>query len=264
MAFFSFPSDNVPVSREEFNLFHSIDRKLFTRMVFGLGLDPAESAQIMALWMWLEHNGKEFNLVYKTLMTLPNTLLNAMAEESVLVLVCIQSDEFPRPNLDINTDIPILQAISKSGVTLKFFHDNRTGIMQGVSALFKDVCLKAFQDLLIPPHPYNPTMGASSSAAPQFGNPAVNSSATLQNLSGGLFHPYDLAVQREVLNKEMEEVLSRLTLDDIEGEDQEVEPHERTIFLTFSKGYPISENEIREFITRYACSLFPSCFIFRI
>ncbi|KAM5556131.1 hypothetical protein ABKV19_023826 [Rosa sericea] len=257
MAFFAYPCDDVPASKEEFSLFHTIDCKLFTRLVFGLGRDPAESAQVMALWMWLEHNGKEFNLVYKTLMTLPNTLLNAMAEESILALKCIQSDDFPRPNLDITTDIPLLQAISKSGVTLEFFHDNRIGIMRGVSALFKDICLKAFQDLLLHPHQerradanvYNPTMGA---IAPQVWNPAI-SGASLQNLRGG-FDPYDLSVQREILNKEMEEVLSRLTLNDDEddgrGEDQEVEPHERTIFLTFSKGYPISENEIREFITK--------------
>jgi hypothetical protein len=264
MAFFAYPSADVVVSKEEFNLFHSIDRKLFSRLVSGLGRDPAESAQVMALWMWLEHNSKEFNLVHKILMTLPNTLLNAMAEESVLVLNCIQSDDFPFSGVDITPEIPLLQSISKSGVTLRFFHENRLGITRGVSALFKDICLRAFQDLLLQPHKErnaDPNMGAN---APQFRDPEA-SSASLHYLRPG-FDPYNLSVQRQVLDKEMEEVLSRLNLndeDDGHSEDQEVAPDERTIFLTFSRGYPISENEVREYFTRYALPP-PSCFMFSI
>lgn len=36
-----------------------------------------------------------------------------------------------------------------------------------------------------------------------------------------------------------------------EEESELVPPDDRTIFLTFSKGYPISENEVKEFFTRY-------------
>ncbi|KAM5556129.1 hypothetical protein ABKV19_023824 [Rosa sericea] len=46
----------------------------------------------------------------------------------------------------------------------------------------------------------------------------------------------------------MEEVLSCLNLND--HEDQEVFPQDRTIFLTFSRGFPIAENKLREFFTR--------------
>ncbi|KAK9913321.1 hypothetical protein M0R45_037139 [Rubus argutus] len=260
---------NIRVSIQELNLFHTIDRKLFTRLVLSVGRDSTESAQVMALWMWLEHNGKEFDLVYKILMTLPNTLLNAMAEESVSALNCIQSNEFPFSDLDITPEIPLLQAMSNSGVTLRFFHENRFAITQGVIRLFNDVCLRVFEDLLFQPHQkkkaddeenstevnglYNPVMGAIAHSnmqggahIPLYWHPQMNS-ANLHYLSGG-FDPYDLALHRQNLNKEMEEVLSRLNLND--DEDQEVPPEERTVFLTFSKGYPLSENDLRKFFTR--------------
>ncbi|XP_062001093.1 uncharacterized protein LOC133718299 [Rosa rugosa] len=252
---------NATVSTQEFNSFHTIDRKLFTRLVFSLGRDPTESAQVMALWMWLEHNGNEFNLVYKALMTLPNTLLNAMADESVSALNCIQSNVFPFSDSGITPDIPMLQAMSNSGVTLRFFHESRGEIASGVITLLKDVCLRVFGDLLFQPHLekkggdglYNPVMGDIAQGNVQWGNdiplywhPQMNS-ANLYYLRGG-FDPHKLAVQRQNLNEEMEEVLSRLNLND--HQDQEVFPQDRTIFLTFSRGFPIAENKLREFFTR--------------
>ncbi|KAM5556130.1 hypothetical protein ABKV19_023825 [Rosa sericea] len=261
---------NATLSTQEFNSFHTIDRKLFTRLVFTLGRDPAESAQVMALWMWLEHNGNEFNLVYKALMTLPNTLLNAMADESVSALNCIQSNVFPFSDSGITPDIPMLQAMSNSGVTLRFFHQNRGEIASGVITLLKDVCLRVFGDLLFQllhqekkgggeeertsvDGLCNPVMGDIGQGNVQWGNdiplywhPQMNS-ANLYYLRGG-FDPHKLAVQRQSLNKEMEEVLSCLNLND--HEDQEVFPQDRTIFLTFSRGFPIAENKLREFFTR--------------
>lgn len=62
------------------------------------------------------------------------------------------------------------------------------------------------------------------------------------------FDPYDLSVQRRILNTEIGEVLSRLKLS-ASKEEKEVPPDDRTIFLTFSKGYPISQNELNEFFT---------------
>ena len=51
----------------------------------------------------------------------------------------------------------------------------------------------------------------------------------------------------------MSDMLNSLSLNDVGHpvEAEEVSADERTIFLTFSKGYPISENEVREFFTRY-------------
>lgn len=76
-------------------------------------------------------------------------------------------------------------------------------------------------------------------------------------------HQFEVEDHKKFLDNEIADVLDRLHLE-VSGEsgvDQEagqhgeeaVPPDERTIFLTFSKGYPISENEVRDFFTRSLC-----------
>lgn len=299
------PQTPINVSHEEFLLFHNIDRKLFSRLVFALGRDPGESAQVIALWMWLEHSEKEFNFVYKICANLPDTLLNAIADESAMALTCIKSDDF-LVDLSINRDIPLMNALTTNGATLKYFHQNRLGILRGVTNLFTKVCMKAFEDLFPRPHQNNfaevmlnsginmrPHHHVDPVQHPLYPNAAIYDIANASNMGPypdqrmyhgvvnnnqqilgpyqhlhlmasafmrsdpsldylrGIFdHPYDLAAQRQILNEEMGEMLSRLHLYDDQPEAEEVSADERTIFLTFSKGYPISENEVREFFTR--------------
>ena len=260
MAASSTPIDSI--SQEEFNMFHKIDRTLFTRLVFNLGRDPAEATQVMALWLWLEKIGEEIDMVYSKILSLPDTLLNALVDESVMALACIESDKFCFA-FDTTSDmIPLIQNLTKTGVSLRFFHDNRIGIIRGVTQIINEVCVRAFEDIVklaqgntstsIAPQEINfrgaimNPFGVHSSivGAPQFLAPSGGGSS---EISRG-FDPYDLSVQRQILNNEIGEVLSRLKLSS--EDEKEVPPDDRTIFLTFSKGYPITETEIREFFTR--------------
>jgi hypothetical protein len=270
----------ISVSQEEFNMFHTIDRTLFTRLVFNLFRDPAEATQVMALWLWLEMVGEEIDMVYSKILSLPDALLNALVDESVMALACIESDKFPFAFDSADNILPLIQSLTKSGVSLRFFHDNRTGIIRGVTRIINEVCVRAFEDIVklaqgteeIVNFPVNfsgPLMNPLLPAA-WYSNPGVgvhppHHTGALQvfppHVSGGGgpsetlqgFDPYDLSVQRHILNTEIGEVLSRLKLSagDHDQEEKEVPPDDRTIFLTFSKGYPISQNELKDFFTRY-------------
>ncbi|PRQ24241.1 hypothetical protein RchiOBHm_Chr6g0270221 [Rosa chinensis] len=202
-------------SLEEFNKFHNIDRRLFTRLIYDLRRDLDESAGVMALWMSLEHTSKEFNNLVNKALTLPDTELNAMADETVIALNYIKIDD-----IQSDTEMPKLQAISESPVTLKFFHDNRHVIICAAIKFLKDVCLRAFQDF-----PYQPYYHAK---------------AKLIEETSIIFHQ-----ESQIENKEAGETCRNLPLSDNECDEQE-----RTLFLTFSKGFPLSENEVRECFTR--------------
>ncbi|KAK2993714.1 hypothetical protein RJ640_003713 [Escallonia rubra] len=291
-----FPSRST-VTNEEFNMFHTIDRELFTRLILNLGRDPAESIQVMAFLLWLEKVGHGRNLVNK-LLSWPLTLVNGLADECVACLKCAQTDEFFFREGD---DLALLQSLTEIGLSLNYFHENRIGLVRGVTRIVTEICARAFNDILrqnfgnmftnvpvlvaphedagqvvpledngsghgpvlgvpfIPPIRFVPHLGfgGAENNAPNFlPTSEVHGIAPVKTvafpspaLAFGSFHAYDLENQREVLNDELDEMLERISLT-VSEEEKEVPSDDRTIFLTFSKGYPISESEVRDFFSR--------------
>ena len=101
------------VTQEKFNLFHRMDRELYKILVVSLFRDPAESMQVHAMWLWLERVG--FRNVVKRVLALPNILINDVADETVMCLNCINSNN---NNLKMSSlfssessEIPLLQSL---------------------------------------------------------------------------------------------------------------------------------------------------------
>ncbi|KAG5237687.1 Rho guanine nucleotide exchange factor [Salix suchowensis] len=221
---------NPMVSPEEFKIFHTIDRTLYTRLVVNLDRDPAESMQVVALWIWLEREARD-NLV-KRMLALPDTLINSLADEAVLCLNCIETDRFHFSTKTVNDEIPLTQQLTKTGFSLRFFHDNRLGILRAITKIINEVCARAFEDIL-----------DKSWRERQLQHPGI--------LPGN--DPYDLAVQRQIMNTEnIAAALNRVKISagDQKEDLKEMQADSRTIFLTFSKGYPISEDEVRDYFTK--------------
>ncbi|KAK4403843.1 hypothetical protein Sango_0752900 [Sesamum angolense] len=146
-----FPLESCPqVPDEAFNLFHSIDRELYTRLIHNLGRDPPESVQIMAFWMWLEREGSDMNLI-RRMLSLPLPLLNELAEETAACLKCVEKDEFHFRDDGISGyhEITLLpEILSSRVVSLRFFHENRIAVLRGVTKIINTVCSRAFNDIL--------------------------------------------------------------------------------------------------------------------
>ncbi|KAK6144870.1 hypothetical protein DH2020_021690 [Rehmannia glutinosa] len=342
-----FPMETCPqVSDEAFNLFHSIDRELYTRLIGNLRRDPAESIQVMAFWMWLEKESKDMNFI-KRMLTLPLGLLNEVADETVTCLRCVESDSFLFGDGNGN-EITLLPELLRGGriISLRLFHENRIAVLRSVFKIINTVCTRAFSDILQRVWRVNGAAAAAAAAESGGGNgggkkkkmggvpvqfvgpvthqvgeaerriegggggvappppgtailyhhPHLNVAPFLplphaaaagglirmagppspgptiitlllrwrRMLSGspftwwrrGIFRRTILA-QRQMLSNELGEMLSRnLNINSREEinnrdiEEEEVPADDRTIFLTFSKGYPITEDEVREFFTR--------------
>lgn len=293
-SLYSFPS--VDVSDEEFKLFHSIDRKLFARLVVGLGRDASESLQLMAFWLWLENSGNDMFLVKKVL-SLPSQLVSEVADETVMCLKCVKNEHFPFMEVDLVL-LPNL-AVKNSLISPAYLHDNRVAVLRGVKKIVTNVCFKAFDDILL-------RVATQTAVSRQAGEPSRNAVAEAQSVAvapapvhPSLYHsllrhaapkyypnaaPYPLQLGKMVsyppqvvsadyppmvalpnagspqlvaaaeqlpvppqMNAEMVEMFNR-TMRVPAAED--VHPDDRTIFLTFSKGYPISEQEVTDFFSR--------------
>ncbi|XP_019164515.1 PREDICTED: uncharacterized protein LOC109160696 isoform X2 [Ipomoea nil] len=132
------------VSVELMNLFHEIDRKLYSTLVFELELDPKVSVNIIALWIWLEKN-KIKNAVDKVLSS-PIKLINGLADEAVSCLRCITDDMYLFSS--DASEITLTQNVLAKQLSLKFFHENRTCALSGIRMVVETVCVKVLDDLI--------------------------------------------------------------------------------------------------------------------
>ncbi|XP_057981091.1 uncharacterized protein LOC131166511 [Malania oleifera] len=185
------------VTQKEFNLFHTIDRELYTRLVLALGRDTGETMHVMALWLCLEGAGGG-QLLVKKLLSVPHTLLYFLADEALVNLRCIETEySFPTA-----TELPLTQSLlttdTAATISPRFFPDNRFAVLRGVTRIFDDA------------------------ASPPC---AVPQQIFTRRLNSCDWHRFTICMT-SALNGS------------------------GTIFLTFSKGYPISEIEVRDFLHR--------------
>ncbi|KAF8403068.1 hypothetical protein HHK36_011162 [Tetracentron sinense] len=280
------------VTLEELKSFHSIDREIFSRLVLTLQRDLGESMQVIGLWLWLEEAGYD-NLVNKML-PLPDALVNALADEAVTCLACIETGQLLSPYE--NYDIALTHSLMQKEISIQFFHDNRISALGGVTKFVNDVCTRAFSDIVqqalyfegnaaqstAPQYRQRPMVtGEGSSSAsnvraqvmlPSGLVPLVHPGYSLPFFSGRIVPPHMVAVGANIpqvspsldplgtaiSNQQpnlegilSEEFSSRVNLDSRPPSlSDEVPQEQRTIFLTFSKGYPISEGEVMRFFTR--------------
>jgi hypothetical protein len=189
--------------------------------------------QLLSLWLWLEKLGLQS--VVKNIMALPVTLINEVAEESTMCLSCLFNNNnntslIPSlsPNSE-NNEIPLLQSIVKEEITLKFFLENRVEVIQGIEKTKQEICLKALSDIMQQAMmrdmaermvEHNKFLfGSIGPANLQFGSVGGIAGAIVpQQIGGGVGGGV-------------------------------VPPDNRTLFVTFSKGYRVEEWEVRQFLT---------------
>ncbi|KAF8400977.1 hypothetical protein HHK36_014280 [Tetracentron sinense] len=310
------------VTLEELRWFHSIDRELYARLVMNLRRDPGQSMQVIAFWIWLEQAGCE-NIV-KKLLTLSNSLVNAVADEAIILLAFLQNDsDLPSPPPRDN-DIHLTLSLARNDLSLQFLHEHRLTAISGVSKVVNDVCIRAFQDIVqqalasgaVQPRVRSIGEGSSSGVMPMGGEGSsvqrvIHGQAVI--VQGGMVIPDGGCSAQDVMHmmsmpspflrpvtpipfghgsrfslpsviggpsgmsqqfpstdhyysgflQQATQVMPSVHPHSIEDSgrsnlnpnsqpwniNEEVPQDERTMFITFSRGYRISEGEVRDFFT---------------
>lgn len=221
-------SYNVVITDEDFKNFHSIDRELFLRLVGDIGHEPRLATHFMGLFLWFEKTAKDLTIISK-LLQWPHSLLSDLTNEASLVFTCIDSTNcLTKNNVNFKYfDLPLTQKITNSGISLPFVHQNRVNIKQAIMEIMNNVCERAFDDIIV-----------------QY---LLLQKRALNDNAGLFLAPNDVALPQAPSGlRELDAFYVRV----LERKANLVAVDDRTIFLTFSKGYPISESEIREFFTR--------------
>ncbi|CAL5205022.1 unnamed protein product [Lathyrus oleraceus] len=219
MATFSF---------QQLHQFHTIDRKIFSVLVMSLARDPSQSLLVMALWLWLENLGYP-SLILK-LVSCHRGLINDVAQEAVSCLDCLELENFPIPN---DGGLFITRILMGRKISLHLFKYKRFTIITGIKNVLNKICSRIFNDILL--H-------------------VLGSSSVCRLL---LHYPYRLVIVPGFPHKVFGEFtisptkFEKFDLNDgvILKSNLNVSDQDKTIFLTFSKGFSVSEKEVRYLFT---------------
>ena len=213
------------ITLAELHLFHAIDREVFSRLVITLKRQPAQSLLIMALLLWLE-DAKNCDIVSK-LAKVSDSLLDAVTNEADLCLNILKAKTSTTHGGSLN----LMSRFMATEITLKTISKLKYTAISGVKAFLKNVCAWIFTDILLQvlPTPSNVNFNVSPLFVPGFPHPLFGSIEIF-------LLPLNFTLPVEglwgwKLNFEA-------PIDD------------RTIFLTFSRGFPVSEDEAKEFFVK--------------
>ena len=217
------------ISVNELHLFHKIDREVFSRLVINLMRDPAESLLVMAVWLWLEEKGYP-NIVVK-MVEMSDAIVNGLANEAVLCLKCLDPNTPSPDHVALGGGIPLTATLMEREISLQMFKQNRFSIITGIKNFLNDVCCQIFTDIL--------QRVLAGTSQPILNQPFVVSASP---------HPIfgDITVVPTPMDIDLPtgEIWSWQATDCVSEDD-------RTMFLTFSRGFPVLEEEVRELFTRH-------------
>ncbi|XP_052181770.1 uncharacterized protein LOC127794583 isoform X2 [Diospyros lotus] len=249
------------VTKNQIKLFHEFDRDLYTILVMELWRDPTESMKVLAFWLWLERTGSRRAI--KRILSLPTFLVNELADEAVTCINRLLANT-PLLSFTESCDMPLTQSLMGSGHSLHFFstNENRLKAISGVNKILEDVCLRALDDIVLRAMERNSShfLGAERQTIPPFvADPMERNSARFFGAESQIVLPSfadpGLAELGFVEPDLPDRGLASLRVGGVDilsprvplcPASPEVHPDERTMFATFSKGYPVCEAEIRE------------------
>lgn len=212
-------SSSLTITREEFNAFHKFERDLFTRIVISLRRDISLSFEVMCFLIYLEKSVLMSNLIYN-LVSLPDLLINTVVDEVLMCLRCLSYENFltfVATLRNINSlSIPWIRRMTRQNFTLGVIHQNREDILHEMKKHFKSICYPAFEDICVRFEMHNKDKMHTPSHFLWGQQATTNHEAGTSSVGG-----------------------------------HQVPAEDRTVFLTFSKGYPISKEEVYAYFTRY-------------
>ncbi|KAF8364729.1 hypothetical protein HHK36_011008 [Tetracentron sinense] len=209
-------------------LFHTLERKLFNRLVGHMGKESRFAKMAIALWLVMEEIGY-YDLI-RTIFSRDERTVEALFNEAVACLNCIG------PNAIVPTgvnDTPILAGLFGEPISRRFFYYNRHFVLNRVTHVMNTVCNDIFGETAaieiddLTKHP----VGISSSTE--------GITCSLANSSDHA----ESSIQGSLGNSSLNPQARPFSPGELAPEEK------RSMFLTFSNGYPFSRLEILEFFT---------------
>ncbi|KAJ1296266.1 hypothetical protein BS78_01G287000 [Paspalum vaginatum] len=206
-------------------LFHKLEIDLFHRLVHDLAQDPATMRWVIAFWLWLESSGHH-DLI-RRVAALPGPVVLRFVEEAI---ACLRSLASPGQGTAAAsaTDgrdrrLPCTNALLTKPIDDVGYFEGRREVLDGVAHQYKSVCLVVC-------HVSNSTTSVPSNIGGMLSVPPMISSPIRTA-------PAPRAASFPLNPMASPWIPAQTPLPD----------DYRSLFITFSRGYPISKEDIMEF-----------------
>lgn len=214
------------ITLEELRLFHTIDREIFSRLVISLMRHPGESLLVMALYLWLEN--KRFPKILSKMVSQGDLVVNGLAKEAS---ACLQTLKTKTPPLPLDGGMPLTTALMGRDISFQMIYQIKFTAVAEIKLFLNDVCAFIFTDIL------QEVLAFPSAPQAIFHQPMV---------VPGFPHPLFGSIKITPLP--LDHVLPPGALSGWSDIIQ-VPVNDRTLFLTFSRGYSVTEAEVRDLFT---------------
>ncbi|XP_047095286.1 uncharacterized protein LOC124707668 [Lolium rigidum] len=240
----------------ELALFHGQDRSLFHRLVRDLSQDAESMRWVMAFWLWLESAGHH-NFIHRV-SAMPGPVVRRFVEEALACLARLAG----RKLAGAGELLPCTNALLAERIeNVSYFDERRGEVAPSVRSLYKNICRVVFNDacladdaVFLPRTATTNRVGGSGTSAPRaVGTPVV---AAFAGTAPVVRNRNTAAVSFSQLNA-MAAPWCPIPIRAAAYEQQQQQPQQeaispipeefRSLFITFSRGYPISKEDIEEF-----------------
>ncbi|KAF8728099.1 hypothetical protein HU200_018678 [Digitaria exilis] len=221
-------------TKEKLLLFHKLESDLFHRLVHDLAQDPATMRWVIALWLWLESAGHHDFI--RRVAALPGPVVLRFVEEAVACLRRLANNPgqgaMAGTNNGGDTHLPCTNAFLAEPIDDVGYFQGRREVLDGVSYKYRSVCLAVCN------------VGSSTTTAMEPSNMAGVKTAPpmVRSPVCGAQRVEPLALNSEATYFSLNpEATPWIPMQSPLPDDH------RSLFITFSKGHPISKEDIVEF-----------------
>ncbi|KAJ4831600.1 hypothetical protein Tsubulata_015286, partial [Turnera subulata] len=214
-------------------LFYTLERVLFNRMVCSIGLNPALVKKAIALWLALEQLG--YPGLIRTISSYDNSSVEALFYKALQGIHCMHPDAVQPRESDVN---PVSVALFDEPMNPVFIHRNRELMYSLYGHVMDTVCDKIFGETM--------ALEVDESGS----KPVIRRQGEESSQQGLAIYVPEAGTFSELGGQASEQSrLSNLNPDATGFYPEHTREESRKMFLTFSKGHPLSSEEIVSFFT---------------
>ncbi|KAE9609232.1 hypothetical protein Lal_00020510 [Lupinus albus] len=225
-----------PISVEELYTFHRIDREVFFRLVITLCRNPAQSLLVMAFWLWLE--SIKYPKFVSKLVALSDPLINSFANEAVSTLRCLEMEDDDIP--ESGGGLPLTTILMQKKISLHFFRQKRFTAIVGIRCVLNNICARIFTDIL------QYLLGSANTRTCTSSYPSHYRPLVVPGFPHPLFGTFTIPP----INFEELDLLDPRIWINMHSYYDGATDDDKTMFLTFSRGFPVTKEEVLHLFTR--------------